>query len=184
MSTNSSSCGLLNEMPTEWVSAWVVVYSLRLLQHSVLNLNCVLWCRMHKSIKHMQLDGVSSVQWCDFQFCIFIILKRNASTQTANTQKNHDINPLNAELNPTCYLLALLGAHHFRHVSRIRVKTLTLRLLMSCIYIYDISSEGLIREPTVMGASGLRVNLLQTKRKRLYLKSQSVPRSKYFSSRP
>ena len=44
------------------------------------------------------------------------------------------INPLNAELNPTCYLLALLGAHHFLHVSRIRVKALTLRLLMSYTY--------------------------------------------------
>ena len=32
------------------------------------------------------------------------------------------LNPLNAELNPICYLLALLGAHHFLHVSRIRVK--------------------------------------------------------------
>ena len=31
-------------------------------------------------------------------------------------------NPLNAELNPTCHLLALLGAHHILHVSRIRVK--------------------------------------------------------------
>jgi len=39
--------------------------------------------------------------------------------------------PLNAELNPICYLLALLGAHHFLHVSRIRVKSLTLRVLMS-----------------------------------------------------
>ena len=44
-------------------------------------------------------------------------------------------NPLNAELNPICYLLALL-AHHFLHVSRIMVKSLTLRLLMSYIYIY------------------------------------------------
>jgi len=33
-------------------------------------------------------------------------------------------NPLNAELNPICYLLALLGARHFLHVSRIRVKSL------------------------------------------------------------
>jgi len=33
------------------------------------------------------------------------------------------INPLNAELNPICYLLTLLGAHHFLHVSRIRVKS-------------------------------------------------------------
>jgi hypothetical protein len=32
------------------------------------------------------------------------------------------INPLNAELNPICHLLALLGAHHILHISRIRVK--------------------------------------------------------------
>ena len=37
------------------------------------------------------------------------------------------INPLNPELNPICYLLALLGGHHFLHVSRIRVKSFTLR---------------------------------------------------------
>ena len=49
------------------------------------------------------------------------------------------INPLNPELNPFCYLLALL-AYHFLHVSRIRVKSLTLRLVMPYIYIYDISS--------------------------------------------
>ena len=41
------------------------------------------------------------------------------------------INPLKPELNPICYLLALLGAHHFLHVNRIRVKLLTFRLLMS-----------------------------------------------------
>ena len=44
-------------------------------------------------------------------------------------------NPLNPKLNPICYLLALL-AHHFLHVCRIRVKSLTFRLLMSYIYIY------------------------------------------------
>jgi len=31
-------------------------------------------------------------------------------------------NPLNAELNPICHLLALLGAHLILHVRRIRVK--------------------------------------------------------------
>ena len=40
------------------------------------------------------------------------------------------LNPLNAELNPICHSLALLGVH-FLHVSRIRVKSLTLRLLMT-----------------------------------------------------
>ena len=52
------------------------------------------------------------------------------------------LNPLNPELNPICYLLALLGAHHFLHVSRIRVKLLTFRRLMSYIYgapILDVS---------------------------------------------
>ena len=34
---------------------------------------------------------------------------------------NLRVNPLNAELNPICHLLALLGVHHFLHVSRIRV---------------------------------------------------------------
>jgi hypothetical protein len=51
-------------------------------------------------------------------------------------------NPLNAELNPICYLLALLGGHHFLHVSRIKAKLLTLRLLMSYIIgapILDVS---------------------------------------------
>ena len=33
-------------------------------------------------------------------------------------------NPLNAELNPICHLLALLGAHHILHVSRIRVNVI------------------------------------------------------------
>jgi len=32
-----------------------------------------------------------------------------------------DVNPLNAELNPICHLLALLGAHTILHISRIRV---------------------------------------------------------------
>jgi hypothetical protein len=36
------------------------------------------------------------------------------------------INPLNAELNPICHLLALLGAHHILHVSSVRVNTIVL----------------------------------------------------------
>jgi hypothetical protein len=31
------------------------------------------------------------------------------------------LNPLKAELNPICHLLALLGAHHILHVRRIRI---------------------------------------------------------------
>jgi len=35
---------------------------------------------------------------------------------------NSQINSLNAKLNPISHLLALIGAHHILHVSRIRVK--------------------------------------------------------------
>ena len=50
---------------------------------------------------------------------------------------NSVFNPLKPELNPICYLLALL-AQNFLHVSRIRVKSLTLRLLMAYIYMEHI----------------------------------------------
>ena len=42
------------------------------------------------------------------------------------------INPLNAELNPICHLLALLGPHHILHVSRIRVKVQLSHPYRSC----------------------------------------------------
>jgi len=35
------------------------------------------------------------------------------------------INLLNAELNPICHLLALLGAHHILHVGWLRVKQIS-----------------------------------------------------------
>ena len=41
-------------------------------------------------------------------------------------------NPLNAKLNPICHLLALIGAHHILHVSRIRVNV-NLKLLTTLI---------------------------------------------------
>ena len=69
--------------------------------------------------------------------CVYFILdsaEDGGNKVLRNTGNYHKINPLNAELNPICHLLALLV--HFLHVSRIRVKSLTLRLLMSYIYIY------------------------------------------------
>ena len=64
-----------------------------------------------------------------FSYMVFISI-------VATTIRKIAVNPLNPELNPIRYLLALLGAHHFPHVGRIRVKLLTFRLLMSYIYIY------------------------------------------------
>jgi len=37
------------------------------------------------------------------------------------------INPLNAKLNSICPVLALLGAHHILHVSRVRVNIYVVR---------------------------------------------------------
>jgi len=46
--------------------------------------------------------------------------------------KTRQLIPLNAELNPTCQLLALLGAHHILHVNRIRVLVLKLSPCSKC----------------------------------------------------
>ena len=40
------------------------------------------------------------------------------------------INPLNAELNPICHLLTLLGAHPIYHISRTRVKKMQIYKLI------------------------------------------------------
>ena len=84
-------------------------------------------------------------------------------TQSAQTTRSFQIlsqllfiNPLNAELNPICCLLALLGAHHFLHVSRIRVN-------------YPTSEHH-----TACSAAKL---LTQTATKPAHLQEASVPRS-------
>ena len=48
--------------------------------------------------------------------------QRPTTSPTTQHHNPEDINPLNPKLIPICHLLALLGAHHFLHVSRIRVK--------------------------------------------------------------
>ena len=52
-------------------------------------------------------------------------LNGEALRRVAGT-KSLVFNPLNAELNPICHLLALLGAHHIFHVNGLRVKWLYL----------------------------------------------------------
>ena len=55
------------------------------------------------------------------------------------SEKYREINPLNAELNPICHLLALLGARHILHVNRIRVnvhRLFLITLLLQVIYWY------------------------------------------------
>ena len=58
---------------------------------------------------------------------IFSIINKYISPETQASKPVHFLetilNPLNPKLNPICCLLALLGAHNFLHVSRIRVKS-------------------------------------------------------------
>jgi len=71
--------------------------------------------------KYMTLEGKSEM------------LNHKVAYSVRMPQGIAEFNPLKPELNSICYLLALL-AHHFLHVSRIRVKSLTFRRLMSYIY--------------------------------------------------
>ena len=69
-----------------------------------------------------------------FTYCIchtrkvYMFRPKHSDFQTSQSfaPQMYQLNPLNPELNSICYLLALL-AHHFLHVSRIRVKSLTIR---------------------------------------------------------
>ena len=80
---------------------------------------------------HLKLRGTRfRYEWP--QLHVFFSLPK--TIKPTYTKLREVINPLNPELNPICYLLALLGAHHFLHVSRIRVKLLTFGRLMSYIY--------------------------------------------------
>ena len=45
------------------------------------------------------------------------------------------INPLNTNLNPICHLLALLGAHHIFHISRVRVK-FGIEIYLTCAVLF------------------------------------------------
>ena len=99
-------------------------------------------CFGHHCAHHQELLSCTCSLWslsiirytCCSQICHYVhfIVTRN---YLCGTYKPF-FSPLKPELNPICYLLALLGAHHFLHISRTGVKLLTFRLLMSYIYIY------------------------------------------------
>jgi len=56
-----------------------------------------------------------------FTYCIVVIYYFYRITAYFKLRVTCLFNSLNAELNPICHLLALLGAHHILHVSRKRV---------------------------------------------------------------
>ena len=53
-----------------------------------------------------------------------LLVHISSHIRTDQTLAQYIFNPLNAELNPVCHLLTLLGAHHILHVSRIRFKNI------------------------------------------------------------
>ena len=75
-------------------------------------------------------------------------------------------NPLNAQLNPICHLLALLGFHNFLHVSRIRVNYRLSRVrrivenaLGLLVSMFRILRKPLIAKPTAEDFTLVRVYL-------------------------
>jgi len=50
------------------------------------------------------------------------VIKRTEREFESSPSPIAQFNPLHPELNPICYLLALLGAHHIFHVSGLRIK--------------------------------------------------------------
>jgi len=62
-------------------------------------------------------------------------------------------NPLNTELNPICHLLALLGAHHIIHVSRVRINYHYTALIYLLLSFLNLSCRGLWRYGTMLSCS-------------------------------
>jgi len=72
-----------------------------------------------------RMEWVASTLHTTSERGVASITTTDAHTSAASSRPNrrhHWFNPLNADLNPICHLLALLGAHLILHVSRIRVK--------------------------------------------------------------
>ena len=96
----------------------------------------------HESFHHCRMLLIFALMNCLHNIFTKMWVRSCLSLTYFNIYLERCINPLKPKLNPICCLLAVLGAHHFLHVSRIRVKSLTFRRLMSYIYgapILDVS---------------------------------------------
>jgi hypothetical protein len=93
-------------------------------------------------MKHYRCHDKRNFDRCSHIRKNFLMAKSQLWLRLLSERRKCRLNPFKPELNSICYLLALLGAHHCLHVSRIRVKLLTFRLLLSYIYgapILDVS---------------------------------------------
>jgi len=82
------------------------------------SVHCRIWCSALVVLAVVVWSWDASCVHCD-SYCSTAIITGHGKTKSYL----HRFNPLNAELNPIRHLLALLGAHHILHVSRIRVKS-------------------------------------------------------------
>jgi hypothetical protein len=91
----------------------------------------------HSALHKIPQDGriLVPLQFCSIIFkpwfhyvlytsysCVFSLMMTKKRVETRWIYCVLNFNPFNAELNPACHLLALLGAHHILHVSRLRFK--------------------------------------------------------------
>ena len=130
--------------------AFLAIFFLRA---AITKLNGILWDRdvtpktkthvYHAVVKKVQLNNAAET-WC---LKAKTVSKLNStemdfwrrSDRISRKDKRNavrsllgDINALNAQLNPICHLLALLGAHHIFHVSGLRVKNQTTSMVWIC----------------------------------------------------
>ena len=106
----------------------LIFRSLSLYYYAVCGRMCMssvrVWCSVAACVCHMCVFGVL-VCWRSACFTSRSPTDKNTKHAQMTYTCGHilRINPLNAELNPICHLLALLRAHPILHVSRIRVNT-------------------------------------------------------------
>jgi hypothetical protein len=74
------------------------------------------------------IDGPNEISVYTDVFHIYLDTKRMSSVDMIHRGSGNIIKSLNAKLNSICHLLALLGAHHILHVSRIMVNNACLNL--------------------------------------------------------
>ena len=72
-------------------------------------------------VNYVMMHGSTNIKFTNAKEAIEVYAYKNIKRKLYKTNATIWFNPLKPELNPIFYLLALLGAHHFLHVSRIRV---------------------------------------------------------------
>jgi len=76
--------------------------------------------------------GITQKKACNKQYPVCLTILTMMGRHLVFDTPVSVINPLNAELNPICHLLASLGAHLILHVSRIRVNSVLSRHFVTC----------------------------------------------------